>query len=101
MAYTSQAFDDPYIHFGGDEIDPECWDKRPSIQEWMDQNNISNYEDLSIYYRIKQKEIFRRNSTKKVIYWANEEINLPLQPDDVLHWWGLAENLHLIANKTN
>ena len=101
MNYTSKVFEDPYIHFGGDEVDQECWDKRPSIRQWMDQNNIKTYEELSVYYRIRQKEIYRKDFSKKVIYWANEEINLPLQTDDVLQWWGLTENLSLIANKPN
>jgi len=47
----------------------------------MIKNNISDYEALSIYYRRRQKAQFRANisSTKKVIYWANEEIDLPVE----------------------
>lgn len=28
---------------GGDEVISSCWDKRPSIKEWMANNNISDY----------------------------------------------------------
>jgi hypothetical protein len=41
-------------------------------------NKISDYKALSIHYRKKQKKIWRSFSKKKVIYWANEKIDLPL-----------------------
>jgi hypothetical protein len=42
-------------------------------------NNISDYEALSVNYRQRQKKIWRSISPKKkVIYWANEEIDLPM-----------------------
>lgn len=31
--------------------------------------------------------------TKKAIYWANEDIDLPLESDDVIHWWGVSKNV--------
>jgi hexosaminidase len=47
--------------------------------------------DLSIDFRIKQKQIWRSISEKKkVMYWANEDIDLPLEDDDVISWWGLS-----------
>ena len=44
MQYTNSSFDDPYIHFGGDEVEEDCWDRKPSIKEWMKDNNIPNYK---------------------------------------------------------
>ena len=56
-----------------------CWDNRPEIAARMNQMNISDYKSLEIYYRQQQKKIWRQISpTKKAIYWANEEIDLPL-----------------------
>ncbi len=102
MTHTNAIFHDPYVHFGGDEVVQSCWDRKPSIKEWMKEKNISTYKDLSIDYHKKQKAIWRNiSSTKKVIYWANEQIDLPLQSDDVLQWWGLAKNLNRIVNRTN
>lgn len=37
------------------------------------------------------------SKTKKVIYWANEDIDLPLQEDDVIQWWGDSETIDQIA----
>ena len=53
-------------------------------------------------YRRKQKSIFRNISkSKRAIYWANEVIDLPLEQDDVLQWWGLSKNLGRLKNRTN
>lgn len=46
MKYVNQTFEDPYLHFGGDEIDDECYDDYPSIKAWMKVHNISTYKQL-------------------------------------------------------
>ncbi len=35
MNQINNTFSDNYVHFGGEEINPECWDRRPSIKKWM------------------------------------------------------------------
>lgn len=97
----NEMFIDQVVHFGGDEVTTSCWDKRPSIKEWMGKNNISNYSDLQVYYRTRQKELWRKISNKNASYWANEEINLPTQPDDYIHWWGVSTNVKQLENRTN
>lgn len=38
----------------------------------MNKNNITSYEQLSIYYRKNQKKLWRNITPfKKAIYWAN------------------------------
>jgi len=88
MNDTDKYFDVDYIHFGGDEVVEKCWDQRPEIKDFMTAHNIQNYSELQSYYRKRQKEIFRAevNSTKKIMYWANKQLNLPLDEDDVIHW---------------
>lgn len=95
-------FIDPVMHLGGDEVDTVCWDKRPEILVWMAQNGIKDYHELQIYYRNRQKQIWRNISkTKNASYWANEEINLPTQSDDYIHWWGVSKNVRSLENRTN
>lgn len=68
----------------------------------MNKNNISTYKDLSIYYRRRQKSLWRNiTQTKKAIYWANEQIDLPLESDDVIHWWGVSKNVDRMAGRKN
>lgn len=99
---ASTLFEDEYVHFGGDEIEESCFGQKPSIKEWMDSHNISSYKQLEIYYRQRQKALWRNITThKKAIYWANEDINLPVENDDVIQWWGVSKNVAALANKTN
>jgi N-acetyl-beta-hexosaminidase len=51
MNYVNSTFEDDYVHFGGDEVVYDCWGDRPSILEWMQAHNISDYFGLSVYYR--------------------------------------------------
>lgn len=80
MDYINTTFEDQYVHLGGDEIVHDCWAAKQSINDWMAQNGIAagDYEGLAIYYRERQKQLWRTISPKKVIYWANEDIDLPM-----------------------
>ena len=52
----AELFDDinvPFVHFGGDEVIKSCWDSRPSIKEFMEKNNITDYDALQVYYRVR------------------------------------------------
>lgn len=61
----------------------------------MKEHNISNYFELSVDFRKRQKSLWRNTiSSKKIIYWANEDIDLPLEEDDVVQWWGVSQNVH-------
>ena len=72
MKYINQTFVDDYVHFGGDEVVYECCGKRESIVKFMKDNNISDYKQLAIYFRSRQKKVWRTiTPKKKVIYWAN------------------------------
>ena len=53
-------------------------------------------------YLRKQKRIFRNISkSKRAIYWANEVIDVPLEQDEVVQWWGVSKNLDRLKNRTN
>lgn len=72
MKEVDGMFIDPVVHFGGDEVQGDCWDKKPSIKEWMNKNNIPNYKALQEYFRERQKKIWKSFSNKTLSYWANE-----------------------------
>ena len=68
----------------------------------MDENNIPTYQQLSIYYRKRQKSLWRNITPfKKAIYWANEAIDLPLDSDDIIQWWGVSKNVDKMAGRPN
>lgn len=69
----------------------------------MNANNISSYLKLSEYYRKQQKNIWRSkvSAHKKVIYWANEDIDMPVESDDVIQWWGVSEHVSKLEGRKN
>ena len=81
----------------------DCWDQRPAIKEYMKANNIPDYKGLSVDYRKRQKKLWRESISpkKKVIYWANEEIDLPMEDEDVIQWWGTSENQGALSGRKN
>lgn len=103
FTYVNNTFEDQYVHFGGDQVVYDCWGQRQSIKDYMNANNIPDFYSLSVDYRQRQKKMFREEISpkKKVIYWANEEIDLPLQDEDVIHWWGTSLNQDKLSGRKN
>ncbi len=102
MRYINSTFEEDFVHFGGDEITPECWGKKQGILDFMAANSIPDYESLHIYYRERQKQLWRSISPRKrVIYWANEDIDLPVQEDDLIDWWGVEANVGQLVGRKN
>ena len=52
-------------------------------------------------FRQREKKLWRSISQKKVIYWANEDIDLPLEDDDIIQWWGVSSNVDRMAGRKN
>lgn len=69
----------------------DCWDLRPSIQEFMKQKNIHGYGQLVMYWRYQLKQVLP--SSRKVIFWRNNAENVTSGPDDILHYWGSQEDV--------
>ena len=44
-----------------------------------------------------------RNITtdKQVIYWANEEIDLPAEDEDTIQWWGFSDTVDVLKGRKN
>jgi len=38
----NKTFGDEYAHFGGDEIEYDCWDNNEKISQYMRENNIKD-----------------------------------------------------------
>lgn len=66
-------FSGNFLHLGGDEANANCWDYKPSIKEYMQAHNISNYSELQADYRTFQRNVIEKNSLdKKAIFWFDE-----------------------------
>jgi hexosaminidase len=76
----------PYIHLGGDEVSPDCWDLRPDIKTFMATKNITDYGELQMYWRSQIKSVLPPN--RKFIFWRNDGTDVTTLNTDILHYWG-------------
>lgn len=93
------VFDPIAFHFGGDEVNFNCWRSESSITTWMSSHNLSTvldsgYLQLWNYYHNKTYEIFMENlpETIPAILWTSKLTdleNLHMVPPDkyIIHVW--------------
>lgn len=73
MAEMATLFPDPYIHIGGDEVEPHDWENNADIQAFMKEEGISDYHELQAYFNQRVEEILQKYG-KRMIGW-----------DEILH----------------
>ena len=74
-------FPDPYMHIGGDEVEPAHWKENPEIQKFMKKKNLPDYHTLQAYFNKEILKILTRYG-KKMVGW--DEIYQPGLPKDVV-----------------
>jgi len=67
FAEMTTIFPDEFYHLGGDEVNFECW-QIPRIEQWMKNNNISDYPALQGYFINRVYPIITKYG-KQVLYW--------------------------------
>ncbi len=78
-------FPDPYLHIGGDEVNPKFWDESESVQLFMHENSLNDHHDLQAYFNSRMYEILKKHG-KQMIGW--EEIqDSELGNDIVIQSW--------------
>ncbi len=80
----SDVFPDPFIHLGGDEVDPSWWTGDLNIKSFMKKNRLSNSIDLQNYFFRRLVEI-GTTLGKTVIGW--DEVLHPEMPGCVVQNW--------------
>jgi len=78
-----------YIHFGGDEVRHELWEKEPHVKEFMKENNIENVHGLQSYFVSRVSELITKKG-KKPIGWNDilaDSDNLP-RSTAIMSWIG-------------
>lgn len=78
-------FPDPYIHIGGDEVNPDQWNASRTIQAFMKKNGLADNHALQAYFNTRILKILTKHG-KKMIGW--DEIFQPGLPSNiVIHSW--------------
>ncbi len=68
LTEMAKLFPDPYMHIGGDEVNPKVWDSEPHIVEYKALNGFHSNEALQAYFNREIYTILTRNK-KKMVGW--------------------------------
>jgi hexosaminidase len=92
-------FPDPYIHIGGDEVNPKQWGENPDIRKFMEDHGLKDAHELQAYFNLRLDSILSRHG-KKMAGW--DEILNPELPDNiVVQSWRSQKSLFEAARKGN
>lgn len=80
-------FPDPYLHIGGDEVDPAQWKSSPDIQAFMRKNNLEDTHALQAYFN-QRLELILEKYQRRMVGW--DEIYHPSLPRTIViqSWQG-------------
>ncbi|WP_168171437.1 beta-N-acetylhexosaminidase [Lacimicrobium sp. SS2-24] len=90
-------FPDPFLHIGGDEVNPLHWQQSERIQAYMARHQLSDTQSLHAHFNRKLEQILS-SFDKRMMGW--DEIFHPDLPRSILvqSWRGL-DSLWQIANR--
>lgn len=67
-------FPDNMVHLGGDEVLQSCFNENPNLPKFMEDNNITDYDQLIAWHMAKARYLLQNiNRDKKALYWSNED----------------------------
>lgn len=81
IAELTSLFPFEYIHTGGDEVDPDEWNKNASIQQFMRDKQLHSPQDLQAYFNQRLVKILAKHN-RKMVGW--DEIQHPNLPKDIV-----------------
>eukprot|EP00026_Physarum_polycephalum_P006240 Phypoly_transcript_06282.p1 GENE.Phypoly_transcript_06282~~Phypoly_transcript_06282.p1 ORF type:complete len:551 (+),score=47.63 Phypoly_transcript_06282:60-1655(+) len=71
LAEMKGLFMDDFIHFGGDEVQYECWNMTPSVVQWMKDNDVPSFQQLEQYFENNLAKITDKNQITRRIFWED------------------------------
>ncbi|WNO07694.1 beta-N-acetylhexosaminidase [Teredinibacter sp. KSP-S5-2] len=93
----TELFPFPYIHIGGDEVNPAHWRENRKIQQFMKENNIEDFHGLHLYFNERVAKIFQKHN-RKLIGW-DEILHDDLSKEFVVQSWRGHDSLIDAASK--
>nr|WP_314984827.1 family 20 glycosylhydrolase [uncultured Pantoea sp.] len=80
-------FPDPWLHIGGDEVDPTQWNDSPTIQQFMREHGLKDAHALQAYFNQRVEKILEAHQ-RQMMGW--DEIAHPTLPRSILiqSWQG-------------
>lgn len=77
VAEVAAIFPDPYLHIGGDEVNPQQWEQSGAIQAFMRQHSLKTPDDLQAYFNQRVEKILEAHQ-RRMVGW--DEIYHPDLP---------------------
>lgn len=77
----ANLFPDPYIHIGGDEVNPKYWNESESVRQFMKEKGMKDTHDLQAYFNLRMSKILKKHG-ELMVGW--EEILHPDLGDDIV-----------------
>jgi hexosaminidase len=79
---------DNLLHLGGDEVDTDCWSRRPYIMAWLQERGLTlngGYE----YYLKRIQEFVWANLNRQIVGWQEIWLHFGTQLDKrtIIHQW--------------
>lgn len=79
---VAALFDDNYYHLGYDEINFNCWAKDNSIQQYLQQHNMTIHQLLLQFYEQQVDMLNGISPSKTRLYWEEAAMQEPALPLD-------------------
>ncbi|PLR30242.1 beta-N-acetylhexosaminidase [Chimaeribacter coloradensis] len=97
LGEVAAIFPDPYLHIGGDEVDPTQWNASPTIQAFMQRNNLADSHALQAYFN-RRLTLVLGSWQRTMVGW--DEIHHPDLPKTaVIQSWQGPDALGTVAQE--
>lgn len=85
LGEVAELFPFPYVHIGGDEVDPEHWETNQEIQAFREKQKLADSHALHAYFNQRLAEILTQLD-RKMIGW-DEVLHPDLPKGTVVQSW--------------
>ncbi|MEQ0583427.1 family 20 glycosylhydrolase [Pantoea dispersa] len=82
---VAAIFPDPYIHIGGDEVDPSQWNASPKIQQFMRDHGLQDAHELQAWFNQRVEKILAAHQ-RRMLGW-DEVYHPDLSKSIVIQSW--------------
>ena len=83
---VAAIFPDPYIHIGGDEVDPSQWNASPKIQQFMRDHGLQDAHALQAWFNQRVEKILAAHQ-RRMLGW-DEVPSRPPKSIVIQSWQG-------------
>ena len=87
LTEAAALFPDDFMHLGGDEVNTQCWDRTPSIAQWMREQGLT--ADGAYAYFVKKAAAIATSKGKRPVQWSEvfDHFKATLPKNTVVHVW--------------